>query len=418
MISRTDVSEIRYHFTPCGARGRLGQTYEDCVSYYTSAGSPIVRDGVLTDTYGSTYPGSQSFRPSRNTAWNITVAGAAGGRGLCGITRGRGLVQSLRLVEFETEEDVLVLAGQVGLDACDAAGSADFGHTLCEDPPLTYNDTQACNDDLDEWVDTLNNLDITDFTGGAGGGGASYVGTRQPSLQEYDEIIAVSGGGGGTSSNIWYTIIGIFENFDLTTPELYQDYIDARATPSAGVFEGGSGTRFIASYVTAGAGGGYSESLYGTRQVISSDGRGLNMSENFAEGGKHCLGLQGTIPAEFRSAVGGFGGGGGGCLEGGGGGGFTGGNVVEVTDITPGSGGHSFSNWPRMLLGYNSGDGYVDIVAADCGCVYQCEVYEEEDQFQCLCPNHTQLAPDLSDCFTSEYGKHVHTHCFSNKVWL
>ena len=40
--------------------------------------------------------------------------------------------------------------------------------------------------------------------------------------------------------------------------------------------------------------------------------------------------------------------------------------------------------------------------AADCGCVYECVVYEEEDQFECLCPNNTQLAPDLSDCYYSE----------------
>jgi hypothetical protein len=57
---------------------------------------------------------------------------------------------------------------------------------------------------------------------------------------------------------------------------------------------------------------------------------------------------------------------------------------------------------------YN-GDGYVDIVAADCGCVYGCLVHERQDQFECLCPSSTLLAPDLNDCYlnTSQEVQHI-----------
>ena len=47
-------------------------------------------------------------------------------------------------------------------------------------------------------------------------------------------------------------------------------------------------------------------------------------------------------------------------------------------------------------------NGFVEIVLANCGCVHDCLVNLTEDQFECLCPNNTMLAPDLSDCFVGE----------------
>ena len=188
------------------------------------------------------------------------------------------------------------------------------------------------------------------------------------------------------------------------------DYIHAKPTLYDDIdFMGGRGFRLIddQAEVSAGAGGGYSESLYGTRQIIDMDGRGLNMTDNFAEGGMHCLDGHIGVPAQLMGCEGGFGGGGGGCLEGGGGGGFTGGNVENFTMNTPGSGGYSFNAFTEFLdvpenYSLNYEDGYVDIIPADCGCVYECVVYEEEDQFECLCPNGTKLAPDLSDCYSGK----------------
>ena len=395
-----DISEIRYHFTPCGATGRFGPTHEQCVQYYTSIGSPIIRDGVLTDTYHSGgFLGSQSFCPPRDTSWNITIAGAAGGRGLCNLVHGRGIVQYLESVALKNGQDLIVMVGHKGLGPCETM-SSDPGHMLCEDPPQSLVDVQQCSEIFGNWSE-IADVNIK-FTGGAGGGGASYLGTRQHTTL-FDDIIGISGGGGGTSSDFSYT--ATIKGDILSTMELYTAYIDAKSITHDNLisqFIGSRGNGILTDIVTAGAGGGYSESLYEILQRIPSDGRGFNMTENFAEGGKHCLENSESVPSQLKEAAGGFGGGGGGCLEGGGGGGFTGGAVAGLTKYTPGSGGFSITfNLTNGLFEFNDGDGYIDIVATDCGCVGECVVYEEEDQFECLCPNYTQLAPDLSDCYHS-----------------
>ena len=58
--------------------------------------SPITNGGFLLDfadtTNGSDYySGAQQFRVPRTGHYNVTVAGAAGGRGICSTTSGRGL---------------------------------------------------------------------------------------------------------------------------------------------------------------------------------------------------------------------------------------------------------------------------------------------------------------------------------------
>ena len=376
------------------------------MQYYTSVDSPITRDGVLTTTYASRFVGSQSFRPPRATEWNLTVAGAAGGRGLCNIERGLGLVQYLDSVRLSTESDLILVAGQKGLGPCDTT-APDPGHMLCENPQVTYQDSVNCAANLRDWlqfnVSAGYNQTLFDFSGGAGGGGASYIGRRGGNISQFRGIIAISAGAGGTSTELFYHF-----NISSSDLQLYRDYVSGQRTTGFGSYTGGRGYRVTKSYVTAGAGGGYSESLQETLQIISTDGRGLNMSSYFAEGGVHCLDGRKSVPEQFQGAVGGFGGGGGGCLEGGGGGGFTGGSVFNVTQYSPGSGGFSFNSFsvnntvPEDVSDFNEGDGYVDIVAADCGCVYECDVYEAKDQFECECPNDTQLAPDLSDCYFGE----------------
>ena len=387
------------------------------MKYYTSLNSPITRDGALTDTYSRDFEGSQSFRPPRNTTWNITIAGAAGGRGLCNTEFGRGLVQYIQSISLSTEYDYIILVGQKGLGPCDTL-QPDPGHMLCIDPPQTFNETFTCGSTFQEW---LNNISLSrnepvaiieEFIGGAGGGGASYVGNRGKNFAGlYDTILGISAGGGGTSVQLNYSIIrnDFPYNFINTTSsdiDIYREYIDAKPTPLDDItFSefGSTGYKFLID-VQAGSGGGFSESSF---TVISlEDGRGLNMSKGFAEGGTHCARNEMSVPKQLQEAVGGFGAGGGGCREGGGGGGFTGGAVFDITPYSPGSGGYSFNNFSANYsideYSFNEGDGYVDIVAADCGCVYECVVYEEEDQFECLCPNDTQLAPDLNDCYYSK----------------
>ena len=415
------LSDIRYHFTPCGKTGRMGPSYQECVDYYTSIGSPIIRDNVLTDAHSSAFIGSQSFRAPRATVYNVTIAGAAGGRGLCNSEYGRGLVQQDQY-NFDTSFDYLILVGQRGLGPCET-GEPDPGHMLCQNPPQNLEDSTNCSEAYHQWLQTLRSTDeesTLSFSGGAGGGGASFFGIANH--QSFSDAIvqAITGGGGGSSGLLNYSVIrDLLPQLESSTKNdslLYTEHLDARPSRRDILLshpEGVRGYKVESNAATAGAGGG----LYGSVEypISQEDGKVISVAEDFAIGGTHCARSDlSAIPLQLREADGGFGGGGGGCGGGGGGGGYTGGSVIGDTNTTPGGGGHSF-NLPYFLdnsneislapgsYTYNTEvDGYVDIVAADCGCVYEYVVYEEEDQFECLCPNDTQLAPDLSDCYYSE----------------
>ena len=417
-----DLSEIRYHFTPCGKTGRMGPSYQDCVGYYTSTSSPIVRDNVLTDVHSSVFIGSQSFRAPRATVYNVTIAGAAGGRGLCNSEYGRGLVQHGQYIIFDTSVDLMILVGQRGLGPCET-GEPDPGHMLCQTPPQDLEESTKCNESYHQWLQTLSSTDAErtfTFSGGAGGGGASFIGYRDGRTFADVRAFCISGGGGGSSSLLDYSVIRDLLpqlNSSKNDSVLYTKVLRARRSRRS-IFlshpPAVRGYKVESDIVTAGAGGGALGSVdYPTSQ---EDGKAIGLVEDFAIGGTHCARSDpSNIPLQLHDADGGFGGGGGGCGGGEGGGGFTGGSVIGDANTTPGGGGHSFTctlnntcetNFCNVLPGsydYSSeGDGYVDIVAADCGCVYECVVYEEEDQFECLCPNNTQLAPDLSDCYYSE----------------
>ena len=87
-------------------------------------------------------------------------------------------MQYLPSVRFDdSENDTIIVAGQMGQGPCDTT-SPDPGHGLCEFPPQT----SECVVGLDDWISNLPTGDTTNaiyaFSGGAGGGGASYVGHR------------------------------------------------------------------------------------------------------------------------------------------------------------------------------------------------------------------------------------------------
>ena len=86
----TDLSKIRYHFTPCGSTGYDGPTFDQCEEYYLEQMSPITTDGVLFQFDKEDFQGGQGFRILREDVYNVTIAGAAGGRGLCNIHFGHG----------------------------------------------------------------------------------------------------------------------------------------------------------------------------------------------------------------------------------------------------------------------------------------------------------------------------------------
>ena len=419
----------------------MGPSYQDCVDYYTSISSPIIRDNVLTDTHSSAFIGSQSFRAPRVIVYNVTIAGAAGGTGLCNSEYGRGLVQHTSFIPPNTSFVWLILVGQRGLGPCET-GEPDPEHILCQNPPLDLEESANCSEAYHQWLQTLNDADteesILSFSGGAGGGGASFLGFRDSRPELDIRAVGISGGGGGSSVllniSVIQDLLPALENNTLNDSTLYRDLLNANSTTNNlvnDIEDGFRGYRVESDITTAGVGGGVTDSV--DYQSTQADGRAIGHEKDFALGGTHCAANDfSSIPLQLRGGDGGFGGGGGGCGGGGGGGGFTGGAVLGDTNTTPGGGGYSFNSAscntaescsvPPGSYTYNTEvDGYVDIVAADCGCVYECVVYEEDDQFECLCPNDTQLAPDLSDCYYSELcmnPEHIQNVSFMIKTFF
>ena len=213
----------------------------------------------------------------------------------------------------------------------------------------------------------------------------------------------VSGGGGGTSVLLNYAFIRLPNT---TAVQYYMDFINGkyRFFGRSGLLLGSPGTRPNGvTLPTAGAGGGY---LHEGHVALAIDGKSISRPTSFASGGADCADFHSQTNLPFKNVFGGFGGGGGGCSEGAAGGGYTGGSVLAASYAIPGEGGFSYRASvveDTMELPLNDGDGYVDIVPSDCGCVGECVVFENEDMFDCECNTSSgQLAPDGFGCYTSE----------------
>ena len=409
-----DRSKIQYyHFTPCGSTGYDGPTINQCEEYYNEHTSPIATDEVLFQFDERDFQGGQGFRIPRADVYNVTIAGAAGGRGLCNIHFGHGRVIDFQ-IQLTPDYELLVMVGQKGQSPCDNPSD----HPLCYNPPKSLEEANQCNQ---SWYNMTRGSDFDNllyiFSGGGGGGGASMLRAREikSGLLLNDPVI-VAGGGGGTAAILNYNNTvdllrnySLFELNSLSLEELYDQHTDAKDFFSNGT-TGARGYRPPAQGSgLSGAGGGWLSSL-GTSS--SRDGQSLSQTVRFAEGGFDCDRL--VLNTESTGEVdGGFGGGGGECGGGGGGGGYTGGAILAYRNDVPGGGGHSvvvrFEN--MMLLdtlefSFNSDDGYVDIVPANCNCSGTCAVNVTEDTFECFCPDNTTLAQDGFDCY---YGKSEQT---------
>ena len=390
----TDLDEIRYKFTTCGASGERGPTFNMCMKYYSSINSSIVRDDLLFSFEPDIYEGTQGFRVPKTALYNITMAGAAGGRGLCNYLSGFGFVQKFN-VELSPAHDMQILVGQRGKGPCDVNSS----HTLCHSALnlSLVNGREACNA---TWWRSLSNIefgnDIYSSVGGGGGGGASMIRLRNTNNGELTMLpLAISGGGGGSPA--LYTL-----EVGLNMME-YKSFLNAKGNNCDPVHSPSISMQGYMNSTSpiAGAGGGLFRSMH---FISDSNGGYLCEELKFAIGGLDCV-REWEHP--FQGANGGFGGGGGGCGGGGGGGGFTGGAVLDGTNDTPGGGGYSWIDNSRSKAVevdrvWNDGDGYVEIVPADCGCAFTCSVYAEDDQFDCTCPEGTNSTPDEMDCFRCE----------------
>ena len=355
----------------------------------------------------------QLFRVPTMGRYNITVAGASGGRGVCNPVRGRGVVVTFQ-ARLTKNRQLLILVGQKGGSPCDDP-STSLDLDFCQDQPLTNNDTLECT----EFVNA-NYSNYTDaIGGGGGGGGASVVWLRN---MNNVRPLVVAGGGGGSSAVLGEQgAMRICQNMsmeincterDLSShdvlSELHRDYTDGRFTfPNdfgISVDDGSSGLSVNESNV-AGAGGGWND-----QQPSDVDGEILNtiIEEEgvTARGGFGCSANDAELSLPFNDASGGFGGGGGGCGGGGGGGGFHGGDVLGAGSDIPGRGGSSqvfipnvIRSDPEFEFSDESEDGFIEILPVNCNCIHVCMLYEEDNEFECLCPDGTTFAPDGSDCY-------------------
>ena len=259
------------------------------------------------------------------------------------------------------------------------------------------------------------------FNGGGGGGGASMIWPRTRNGKQFiNRPIVISPGGGGASTILDYDSLvgrGLPDPYVLNYPmsasneRIYSFHTNGHIDQYASDWlVGGRGYRPSNPLsVTSGAGSGWNPAL--PLPLLNIDGKLLSQSTTFAEGGFDCsLTLQdpdfnGFV---FTNVFGGYGGGGGGCGSGGGGGGYTGGHVITNFNIIPGGGGDAgvFNLTEFPLVRYipnefqhNDGDGYVEIVASNCGCDGECVVFTEERQFECTCPNDTLLAGNGYSCY-------------------
>ena len=358
------------------------------------------------------FEGGQGFRLPRDDLYNVTIAGAAGGRGLCNIYFGLGRRTEFQ-VRLTTEYELLVMVGQIGGSPCN-----DFpDDMLCLNPP---NDTATAGQCFETWTEiasSKNSSDLIRFTGGGGGGGASMLRAREVETRDLlGDPIIVAGGGGGSSAVLDYVTVAelitnyTFEPEQRSLERRYKYHINARFfyftdVNSVNALNGTRGFRplLITDFaVVAGAGGGWSSLL----SLSTTDGKSIGVGETFATGGSDCLRAL-TNNDLFEDVDGGFGGGGGECGGGGGGGGYTGGAVLDVDNNVPGGGGHSYVNvrGPELPIAsslkfsFNDQDGYVDIIPANCNCTGYCVVNNTEDTFECFCVGNTQLAQDGFDCF-------------------
>ena len=421
-INIIGLSDIRYRFTSCDVSGQHGPTIDQCTELYKQTDSAIMRDDLFIDFSddGNMLVGAQGFRIPRPGIYNITTAGAAGGRGVCNIHFGHGVVHKFQ-VNLSPKYELLILVGQKGIGPCDTNPT----HFLCQRQPKSPENAVVCSERWYNWTRSLSSSEdfVYSFNGGAGGGGASMIWARLAENETFLRLpLFVSAGGGGSPAILDYDSVkadietGIGTQFS-RSQEAYNYHLNGRSlfiSPGENatlITRGNRGAR-PATDVTAGAGGGFM-GLLGTGDT---DGYPLSQQRSFAEGGNNCVNsifASVSNPNIFLDTVGGFGGGGGGCGGGGGGGGYTGGSVFNLSNNFPGSGGYStafsirelgFPQQLRIPPYSNENNGFVEIVPADCGCSDECVVSQDTETFECLCrnENHT-LSENGFDCYKRKF---------------
>lgn len=373
--------------------GSLGPQATACTEFYRLKGSP-----VADHMQQSPVQGAQVFRVPRSGLYNVTVAGASGGEGVCHPS-GRGYAL-LSTFNFTAGQELLVIVGQKGLSGCKNASSGYI--PFCQ-PWANITDLSNCTEKWSAEISTSNyrvfdeGYSLYVYEGGGGGGGASMV-----QLVGDTDPLMVSGGGGGGGAIYDQTTLTNFSMVNRFRSDAYSPLVTPRTERGLS----GWSPNFDQSIVGAGVGAGYNADPFATD---GTDGGPLS-TDRGPTGGEDCLDVSGGESTPLLYSAGGFGGGGGGCENGGGGGGYTGGRVSHYGGgqslYLPGEGGYSYITkngdvtHPYNDLGFNEGEGYVEILPLNCLCTGECLIVD--DTFCCSCPADTYTAPDGFDCFKGE----------------
>ena len=369
-----------YIFTTCGSRDREGPTYMECVEHYCNSGSPVCGHLLNEGTRGS-----QMFVVPRSGNYTVTIAGASGGHGVCSNYSGLGVIVS-ETVQFRRGEILRILVGQQGTSACDNHQDID----VCQ----ISDDTVACEN---LWNTTYRDMAFEQFyffDGGGGGGGASLLEYANNPFSNPPIVIAPGGGGAGAIHNVtdFLSLLEIeYDDFD-DLEALFENHMYGHAFEISNDNDttGTIGRRRFSN--SAGPGAGY---YPGSFLPFASD-PGALVLDGF--GGQDCSESIRFELFPFPDTHGGFGGGGGGCNGGGGGGGYTGGSIIADGAALAGEGGYSWPDPPWSLIGYNDGDGYVELFLESCGCTYNCIIHNQSS-FECSCPLDTLPAFNGFDCY-------------------
>ena len=363
-----------YRFTICGSRDREGPTYMECIEHYCNSESPVCGHLLNKGTRRS-----QIFVVPRSGNYTVTIAGASGGHGVCSNYSGLGVIVR-ETVQFRRGEKLRILVGRQGTSACDGHQDND----VCQ----ISNDNETCEN---VWSTTYRNMSFGNFysfDGGGGGGGASLLEHANNPFSNPPIVIAPGGGGAGAIYNIttFLCLLNITYSDSDDLEALYRNYTHGHAFETFS--KNANGTEGLQKYInSAGAGAGYFSPTLDVTALVNFGFGGTDCNENT------------VISTLFPDTHGGFGGGGGGCNGGGGGGGYTGGSVIADGPSIPGEGGYSWPDPPWPLIGYNDGDGYVELFHESCGCTYNCIIYNQSS-FECSCPSDTLLALNGFDCYT------------------
>ncbi len=387
-VGRTDLDEIRYRFTVCNATGQDGPEASQCLKHYSET--------KTEDVYLS-FPirGLQGFTVPKTDVYTVTVAGAGGGRGLCNIHNGQGVVIR-KVMELSHSLTYGVMVGQSGINSCDVTQEPPE----CPGQLRSVEESKVCEEALRNRSDDLASY----YGGGGGGGSSSFWEVSSHQLLTTNGALLIAGGGGGSSQLLDYSMAPVLASLQsvvncsgVSNESCYLALMNARrqrSDPSLHGNPGNRGYRLSNSLPVGGVGGGLKQ----TGKLIV-DGRQLRDAQEPGVGGFPCTVNYTSESSGYSEIFGGFGGGGGGCTEGGGGGGYTGGDLLSPGDKIPGGGGYSLFNEPAEFIGFNDGDGYVEIMPQDCGCDFNCTVYELE--YECACPgSDSYLAGDQEDCYT------------------